>query len=588
MANLDFEAIGKTIQQQYPQYSSVPSGVIGEAYVKKFYPGEYQLGQTTQTANIQAQKELSVASSKRALDYSPEAIQQEVAKKTALSQADTKIKLDAAQAGKEADRKKALTMTGDTAQKLLDVINAGRKGTLKGQAYKDALNGASSAMAASIGFGQGGKALTGPELSILGGQIPVIKQQGQNILDKITGNIPAQKGIVVDNEATLERKAKLALATAKGQKIDFSKLPQEDTNNGNILQNAGQDVKGLLNGILNLPSQVAGNARQVGQEYLQTGNPQPVLNAVNPNMMILNMLKGYAGNLNKDLGQPMQGGDIVGRATQNFQQHPVSTILDVLPFLQASKVGLAGRVGEAGNVAKTGEAGLLNKAGSELRGQVRQIDVGPMVGGPQKEAIINQTLNELNIKGSPQQQYTQLQPVMSKLEDTIHQNLNANPKTVTKDQIRDDIIRNLKQELPERTVTDTQAKKAINTYLGDIYGQSLGETISTKDLFAKKQAINSSYQRIQKKINMGASLTPKEEVTVVVRKAIDDIIAEKHPAVKEMTLQQSRLFDAADSLYKQRSNQMRVRIPGIGNYLPMPAKVVRGGADALGRILQGR
>ena len=61
---MDFEAIGKTLQQQYPAYANQPAGAIGEAYVKKMYPAEYQKFTTQQSADINAGKELYVDKAK--------------------------------------------------------------------------------------------------------------------------------------------------------------------------------------------------------------------------------------------------------------------------------------------------------------------------------------------------------------------------------------------------------------------------------------------------------------------------------------------------------------------------------------------
>lgn len=579
---IDFGAIGKTLKQQYPAYQNYTDETLGQLYVKKYRPADYASAISQQSAEIDLGKQVTAEKAKRAVDYSPEAIQQEADKTIALQSA--KDKAEADKKTKEADLLKQDIVS--KARALADVIEQGKSGKLKGKQYEAAYRFAASNYAASRGFQEGGKALTGPELAQLAGSMPRTKQQ--NFIDQLLGNPPT--GEVVDNVDDLYLKTLNALKSSSDPKDRqrankaLSQLPQGD--NG-LLQNAGQDIKGILNGLLGLGGQVA-TGKFINPADSTTWNPQALKNTVNT---AVQGSKATVNEYNDLLGRPTEGGDIVGRILQHAQQHPVNTALDVLPFLQAGKVGMAGKavgdVGIAGEAGKAGEsAGLFSKTGSSLRGQVRQIDAGPMVGGPQKEAAINATLDQLGIKGSPQQQYAQLQPVMTKLEDNIHAQLEAEPKTVLKDQIRDDIMRNLKQELPERTITDKQAKQAINTYLGDIYGEKLGENISTADLFAKKQAINASYQRIQKKINLGQPLTPKEEVTVVVRKAIDDIIAEKHPNVKQMTLQQSRLFDAADSLYKQRGNQMRVRLPFVGNYVPAPSAKIRGGVDALGRILQ--
>lgn len=121
----------------------------------------------------------------------------------------------------------------------------------------------------------------------------------------------------------------------------------------NIMQNAGNDVKGIINGILGLPAV----ALQEGMKY-----------PGNPNMAVAetagNMAKGVVNEYNQALGQPLQGGDIVGRILQHAQQHPVNTALDVLPFLGAGKAALAAKAGEAGQAGEVaGQVGNIAKAG---------------------------------------------------------------------------------------------------------------------------------------------------------------------------------------------------------------------------------
>ena len=130
---------------------------------------------------------------------------------------------------------------------------------------------------------------------------------------------------------------------------------------------------------------------------------------------------------------------------------------------------------------------------------------------------------------------------------------------------------------------------ALPIYLADIYGDKMGDTISTPDLFKVKQDLNKDYQRVAKKINAGSELTPREQVVKVARKTVDDIIAQEHPNVKKQTLQQSNLFDATDSLYNRaRKQKIKGRIPFTGIQFPLPGGAIRGGEDYLGGLLQGK
>jgi hypothetical protein len=481
----------------------------------------------------------------------------------------------------ELKKKSAHNELLQNAQNVLNVLNEGKGGKLQGQAYKDALDFASSKYAASSGFGEGGKSLTGPELTVLGGAIPVIKQSGQNIIDKITGNMPPQRGHVVDDPATLERKMLIAVAELQGKKVDPSVLnnvQSKPSGVGGLLQNAGGDVKGMLNGLLNIPAlavkavqhpdKIPGGAVQVG--------------------------KGVLNEYNQLAGKPLEGGDIVSRIGQHAYDHPVDTVADILPLLKAAQLAKGAKVAQvatdANAVAKTGEAaGPLQKAvqqvGTNIRSNVRSIDVGPNLYGPQREARINQTLNNLGIKGSPADQYAQLQPKMSQLSDQIESHLTSNPQNASLGEITKDFKANLQDQLRTKNLQAPAAEKEISGYLSDLHGAKLSDNISTYDLFKLKKQINQDYQGVAKKLNSGSPLNDREKVISAARQTLDDVIATKHPEVKQATLMQSDLYDATESLHKARNKKVGVRV--FGNFVPVPGShQLQAGKDAMGRALQ--
>lgn len=112
---------------------------------------------------------------------------------------------------KQKDAQVAKDQLKANAKAVIDVLDAGKAGKLKGQAYKDALNSVSSNFAASRAFSEGGKSLTGTELSILQGSNPTIELQKANIIQNAMGVVPPQTGKVLDDEPTLRRKMQMAL-----------------------------------------------------------------------------------------------------------------------------------------------------------------------------------------------------------------------------------------------------------------------------------------------------------------------------------------------------------------------------------------
>lgn len=491
---------------------------------------------------------------------------------------------------KSADVKKELS---SKAQDLLTVLDAGKEGKLKGKAYKDALNASAAKFAASSGFGEGGKALTGPELAILAGSMPRIKEVKQNFIQKLLGQDIAQSGELVDDEATLRRKALIAIKGLNSESIGELQNTSDNQETSGIVQNAGQDVKGILNGVLGLPRGIFDIAKKDFQQQNQKSGINRLLGLSNlPNQIQtevgFNMAKNTFGEYNNALGQPLEGGDIVGRAVTHAQQHPVNTAIDLLPFLKAAQSAKSTKAASVTSGVNTTQPlmDVLGGTGNKMRANIRKIDVGPSVYGPSKEATINNTLNKLGIKGSADQQYQQLQPTMAKLGDEIKIELEQNPKTVRIDDIVKDFHTNLEHEIRSKNLSTKKAKTEISGYLSDLYGEDLKESIATSDLFDMKQKINQDYGSIKNKLERGTPLNDREKVIAVARQTLDDIIAKEHPNVKKATLAQSNLYDAADSLYKSRKKNIGLRL--MGNQIPLPTQRIQQSQDLIGRLLGGR
>ena len=467
------------------------------------------------------------------------------------------------------------------AQALLDTLEHGKTGKLKGQAYKDALNFVSSQYAAAKGFGEGGKALTAPELTTLGGQIPVIKQRGQSFFDKLTGNIPTQTGEVTDKEATLKRKAMIALAVAQGKEIDPNLLNQTNEE--------GFDFSSFMKGDI----QTAKDLVTAGRELPKQGGLLKLI-MQNPGQFAEQTAQG----IGEDIGQAVQ--DPAGTLYRN----PLSSILNLVGaggllknvakkgVTKASTEGLAQTtddlVSPASDDLLQKMLNIPKQTGSNLRGGLREIDVGPTVYGPKQEARIGETLDKLGIKGSPNQQYAQLYPKMSQLGDQIQATLEKNPKVVNIKQVEEDFMLNLEDQLRSKNLTAPAAKKEIRGYLSDLYGSKINqETISTPELFKLKQKVNQDFKSVKKKIDAGSSLNDREKVIAASRQTLDDILANKHPDVKEATLMQSDLYDAAESLHKARGKKPSLNF--FGQRIPVPfGQQMQGGQDLVGRLLQGR
>ena len=226
---------------------------------------------------------------------------------------------------------------------------------------------------------------------------------------------------------------------------------------------------------------------------------------------------------------------------------------------------------------------VLTKSGEEIEQGVRQIKLKPEVGGAQNEQRVNQVLDDLGIKGSPQQQYAQLQPKMTEIEGKIRPMLQQNAQSFAPAKVQSDILDVLdNQGLLIGNEAKATAIEALNDVMGDVINKGQKGILTSEDLFDVKQKLNTIGQRLSDKATKGATLTPKEEVLLASRDALDNVISTYHPEVKDLTMQQSALFDAAKPLSAARNNPPTLRAMGFS----IPSAVTIKGQQLVGGTLQ--
>ena len=235
------------------------------------------------------------------------------------------------------------------------------------EAYKSAIEALSSSLVAKKKEAEGyGANLTGNELAIMTGQVPRIQMRGPNVFEKLAGIVPPQSGKVQDDEKTIQLKTQLLIAGLKGEKITPEMLNEatqnqqsQDKSVGGLVGNAGNNVKDILNSILGIPAATLNRAKTAinnPQEALkeQYSLPNILQAAAGPQMAVAN-------EANQVAGEPLKGGDIVGRAVNRAYEKPVTTAMDLLPFL-----GFKKPVTQAGQVLKGAEeATQLSKGVAE-------------------------------------------------------------------------------------------------------------------------------------------------------------------------------------------------------------------------------
>lgn len=226
---------------------------------------------------------------------------------------------------------------------------------------------------------------------------------------------------------------------------------------------------------------------------------------------------------------------------------------------------------DAFNTAKSQPGGLeagflgLGKKAENSASPVR-ISLKPSVYGAGREAAVQNTVDTIVPGNTAIEKYTNLEPTMGKLGDQIDSIMAQNPKSTSLDQVLSDYDKNLQDQGVYRTSQSTkpEIQKTAQGYITDLTNEATGNNtdinatgIQDTSLQKIKQQVNQDSQSIFKKIDNGTTLTDKDRVILAARQTLDDTITDLHPEVKQLTTQQSHLYDAADSLAKGRDAELK-------------------------------
>jgi len=252
-------------------------------------------------------------------------------------------------AQKQKDAQKVKDDMISVANQITSLIQ--NKGQYTPKAYQDALNSLTSSLVLKKKEADNlGAALTGTELSIMAGGVPVQQQIGMSaggfINKLLTGREPVQRGEVVDDEATLLNKMKLIVAGLSGEQVTpemlnsiASAAPAESPSISGLIGNAGADIKETLNSILGIPAAASEAQNQFGSmtPAALSSNPETAVPALQTILSGAFPIIPAAHEANQLLGRPLEGGDIVGRAAQRAYEKPVTTVADLLTILGLTK-----------------------------------------------------------------------------------------------------------------------------------------------------------------------------------------------------------------------------------------------------------
>lgn len=218
----------------------------------------------------------------------------------------------------------------------------------------------------------------------------------------------------------------------------------------------------------------------------------------------------------------------------------------------------------------------ITEKGGEIRQGVRKIHEPAGVWSASKEQKINETLDKLNIGGTAGEQYTQLEPAYNKLTKAISDFLDESAKPVASKDLQTNVQKAL-EDIPGDVLAESQGAKEFEKITKEI-----SKIKDSKDLFAMKQWLNGRLGRVYAKLEKGNPLSPAEEVILESRDVIDKTITKVHPEIKDLTMTQSHLRDAAPSLAKARLVVPTQRIMGT----TVPASITQKAQDIAGKGVQ--
>lgn len=334
------------------------------------------------------------------------------------------------------------------------------------------------------------------------------------------------------------------------------------------MKNAGYTQGNTVSKIGQNAARNAGNLMQFANDVINPLSSNNLLNVAvtHPNDLgkkVTQDISGIGQGVNNMVGQPVnpQTGQLqtpdVGKAVLSATENPISTALAFTGPKGLPKLG-----------AKVAES---TEAAAPVAEGATRVTVKPSYYGASKEAAVQKTVNDVVPGDTATEKYANLEPTMTKLGADIQNKLAANPQDIPLSRVKSDLMTNLEDQIMSKNLSSKTAQSEVDGYLRDLGAKSnqhnipegqvestvnKPETINSTDLFSLKQKVNDQYQGVKKKIDNGTQLNPREQVIAVARQTFDDVVSDYHKDVKDLTTQQSHLYDAAPSLYKGREAEI--------------------------------
>jgi hypothetical protein len=246
----------------------------------------------------------------------------------------------------------------------------------------------------------------------------------------------------------------------------------------------------------------------------------------------------------------------------------------------------AGVLGGAGKVAKK----VLGKGGSKVanagtNARTGKVTLKSSMSGARREKEVVEVLKKYGIKGTPQKRYEMLEPTVEKISGQVDSALSKNPKQVTLTEVEEVFNKKIAEAVKQGDLTLPEAQQAFREYFGNVaqvdpalFQNGVSDTQRLFSLKKDVQAATSQVAAAMKKAENKATLTPTQKSMKAIRDSLDEVITIANPEVKELTVDQSKLYEAAVSLGIQRKTVPTQRILGI----TVPKSPVSNAIDKVG------
>lgn len=412
-----------------------------------------------------------------------------------------------------------------------------------------------------------------------------------NVKQAFSGFFPATKNYVQDVSAHLGVKSKefdAAQASIERGQAGLQQLTERARKETDPVRK-----KKLMNLVQEQSKQFGELAKEIQPEYSEDIDKNPLERGLAVGAEIAPLAMTPTAGAIKGAGFKAAARRVGSMAVQGGAMaaaRPLTSLKDMTPeerlteSLKAAGMGalLVGGIQAGGEIISGVAKGTstigkkTEQAGSSIRQSVRKIKEPAGVWGAQKEDAINETLTKLDINGTAAEQYKQLATKYDDLTAGIDDYLTTKKVPVKAADINAKITTDLR-DIPGDVLAEKQGMKEYTKIMKEVAGVK-----DSQGLFGLKKWLNGRLGRVYTKIEKGNPLSPAEETILQARDTVDGLITELHPEIKDLTMAQSHLRDAAPSLAKARLVTPTNRIAGT----TVPTPIVHKASDIIGRGLQ--